>query len=70
MDELKEIKGLLSGMILEKLNDSSKVKTEELGQVMDMLKDVSMTMYYCSIVKAMEDKTYDVSLSEKMLVNK
>jgi hypothetical protein len=30
--------------------------TAELGMAMDMLKDLSEAMYYCSIVEAMEEE--------------
>lgn len=54
MEKLKEIKDALIKSVYEKLDYLDCVHTEELGEVIDMIKDLSETMYYCSIVEAME----------------
>lgn len=35
------------------------VDTEELGEVMDMIKDLSEAIYYCTITEAMEKENYE-----------
>jgi hypothetical protein len=37
------------------LNHLEEVDAEELGEVIDMIKDLEETEYYCSVVKAMEE---------------
>jgi hypothetical protein len=37
------------------MGDLSSVDTKELGEVIDMIKDLSEAIYYCSIIKAMEE---------------
>jgi hypothetical protein len=34
------------------------VDTCELGEVVDMIKDLAETIYYCTVTEAMEDKSY------------
>lgn len=56
MEKLKEMKERLvdaAKMELDKGIDN--VNTEELGEVVDMIKDLSEACYYCSIVEAMEE---------------
>jgi hypothetical protein len=38
------------------MGDLKKVDTKELGEVIDMIKDLAETMYYCEIYKQMEEK--------------
>lgn len=54
MEKLKEIQKTLIRTVYEGLDHLDCIHTEELGEVIDMIKDLSETMYYCSIVKAME----------------
>ena len=54
MEKLKEIKNALIKSVYEKLDCLDYIHTEELGEVIDMIKDLSETMYYCSIVETME----------------
>lgn len=59
MEKLKEMKERLvdaAKMELDKGIDN--VNTEELGEVVDMIKDLSEACYYCSIVEAMEEESY------------
>ena len=54
MEELKQMKTLLTSQVQAQLANIEKADAEELGEAMDMIKDLSMTMYYCSVVDAME----------------
>jgi hypothetical protein len=41
------------------MDDLDTIDAKEMGEVIDMIKDLSETMYYCSIVKAMEEGEQD-----------
>lgn len=55
MERLKHMKETLMGCVEGQLGDLQGTDTEELGQAIDMIKDLEEAMYYCSIVKAMEE---------------
>lgn len=55
METLKNIKEQLVAQVQGQMGDLRKVDAKELGEVIDMIKDLSKTMYYCSIIEAMED---------------
>lgn len=38
------------------MGDLSSVDTKELGEAVDMIKDLSEAIYYCTVTKAMEEK--------------
>lgn len=54
MERLKNMKNTLMSVVEGQLGNLQQVDTEELGQAIDMIKDLEEAMYYCSIVKAME----------------
>lgn len=54
MERLKHVKDTLLCAVESQLGDLSHVDAKELGEVVDMVKDMEEAMYYCSIVKAME----------------
>ena len=56
MDRLKNIKETLIGAVQGQLGDIKSVNAEELGEVIDMIKDIEEAMYYCTIVEAMKEK--------------
>lgn len=56
MERLKHMKETLVGCVQSQLSDIHNVDTHELGEAIDMIKDLEQAMYYCSIVKAMEEK--------------
>lgn len=56
MDKLKKMKEQLICCVQSQLTNIDSVNTEELGEVIDMIKDLSKTMYYCTITEAMEEK--------------
>lgn len=56
MHKLKEMKDCLVSCVQAQLSDIKNADTHELGEAVDMIKDLEEAMYYCSIVKAMEEK--------------
>lgn len=59
MERLKHMEEALMSCVQAQLSHLDTVNTEELGQVIDMIKDLEQTKYYCSIVKAMEEAEED-----------
>lgn len=57
MEQLKTIKEQLVAQVLGQMGDLKRVDTKELGEVIDMIKDLAETMYYCSITEAMEQSS-------------
>ena len=56
MEKLKCIKKYLVEKVEDQMNHLDCVDAKELGEVIDMIKDLEETMYYCVIIKAMEEK--------------
>ena len=56
MERLKHVKETLMGCIEGQMGHLDTVDTEELGDVIDMVKDLEEAIYYCTITKAMEEK--------------
>lgn len=57
MDKLKNLKEKLIHCVESQVyGDINTVDAEELGEVVDMVKDLSEAIYYCTIVEAMEKK--------------
>lgn len=54
MEHLKEIKNCLVATVKDQLSDLKKINAKELGEVVDMIKDLEEAMYYYSIIQAME----------------
>ena len=61
MERLKAIKDRLLSCVEGEINNLSSANTEELGEAIDMIKDLEETIYYCTVVKAMEDKEKEPS---------
>lgn len=55
MERLKSMKETLMGCVQAQMADLKNADTHELGEAIDMIKDLEEAMYYCSIVKAMEE---------------
>ena len=59
MHRLKHIKDSILDCLQAQVDCNLKnVNTKELGEVVDMIKDLEEAMYYCSIVKAREEEKY------------
>lgn len=56
MERLKAMKERLMTCVESQLGDLSKTNAEELGEVVDMIKDLEETIYYCTVVEAMEKR--------------
>jgi hypothetical protein len=55
MDKLMQIKECLIGVVEEQVYGKlDKVDAKELGEVVDMIKDIAETEYYCAITEAMK----------------
>ena len=55
MERLKHIEETLLSCIESQLSHLECVDTHELGEAIDMIKDLAESKYYCSVVKAMEE---------------
>ena len=55
MEQLKSMKHQLTSIVQEQLSNTQNVDTKELGEAVDMIKDLSEAIYYCNITKAMEE---------------
>lgn len=56
MERLKHVKDTLLCAVESQLGDLANVDAKELGEVVDMVKDMEEAIYYCSITKAMKEK--------------
>jgi len=60
MDKLKQMKECLVGMVEGQVyGNIDKVDAQELGAAVDMIKDLSEAIYYCTITEAMKDEGED-----------
>lgn len=58
MEELRDMKEqFISAVQSELAKGINKVNTYEMGQVIDIIKDLTEAMYYCSVTKAMDDSS-------------
>ena len=54
MEQLKHMKETLMSAVQGQLGDLSSVDAKELGEAVDMIKDLSEAIYYCTITESME----------------
>ncbi len=54
MEQLKMMKEQLMAQVQAQMGDLKCVDTHELGEVIDMIKDLAQTMYYCEIQEQMK----------------
>ena len=60
IEELKRMKNCLITQAQAQMNNLSMVNTREMGEVIDMIKDLEESIYYCTIVEAMAgDSNYN-----------
>ena len=59
MENLKSIKKCLIAQAQAQMGNLQEVDAEELGEVIDMIKDIEEAIYYCTITKAMEKSKED-----------
>ena len=58
-EALKAMKEQLMSCVQGQLGDISKVDAHELGEVVDMIKDLAEAIYYCTITESMEKSSED-----------
>jgi hypothetical protein len=56
IEMLNEIQHALTDKVHDQLDNLDGVCTSEMGEVVDMIKDLAETVYYCTIVAAMESQ--------------
>lgn len=56
MEQLKHMKEMLMGCVQGQMTHLDTVDTKELGEAIDMIKDLSEAIYYCTVTEAMESK--------------
>lgn len=66
MHKLKCLEDTLVKAVQSQMNNLDRVDTRELGEVIDMIKDLEQAIYYCSISKAMEEDGNRRYYTEKM----
>ena len=59
MKRLCEIKNCLISAAQSQMSNLQNCDAEELGEVIDMIKDIEQAIYYCTITKAMKEKSDD-----------
>lgn len=55
MCELTALKECLVSKVYEQFENIETIDTKEMGEAIDMIKDLAQTMYYCSVVEAMKN---------------
>lgn len=66
MEKLKRLKEMLmDGVASEAGKGLHAINKEELGEAIDMIKDIEEIIYYCSITKAMEEKEKENEYMQK-----
>ena len=58
-EALKTMKEQLMSCVQGQLGDISKVDAHELGEAVDMIKDLAEAIYYCNITESMEKSSED-----------
>lgn len=66
MKQLKQMKETLMGAVQSEISHLDKANCHELGAAIDMIKDLSEAIYYCSIVESMEDSVKEQKKMKEM----
>ena len=67
MERLKSMKDSLVACAQAQMGNLQNVDTKELGEVIDMIKDLEEAIYYCTITKAMEEKDKNGEYNQQMM---
>lgn len=59
MEQLKAMKQTLTACVQGQMGRLNDVDAKELGEAVDMIKDLSEAIYYCTITEAMEGKEHE-----------
>lgn len=65
-EQLDAMKASLMSVAQAQMGDLEHVCAEELGEVIDMIKDIEEAKYYCAITKAMENRDKTDETQEKI----
>lgn len=65
MESLKHMKKMLTAAIEHQMTNLDCVDAKELGEAVDMLKDLEEAIYYCSITKAMEENSHNMDMQQQ-----
>ena len=55
VERLKHIQEILLGVVEGQMYNLEEVDAKELGEVVDIIKDIDEAIYYCAVTKAMEE---------------
>ena len=66
MKQLKQMKETLMSAVQSEISHLDKANCHELGAAIDMIKDLSEAIYYCSIVESMEDSVKEQKKMKEM----
>lgn len=66
LEKMKHLKETLMCLVEQQMCDLSEVDASELGEVIDMIKDLDEAEYYCTVVKAMENSEEYEDEEERM----
>ena len=64
MERMKHMKETLMNCVQGQLGDLSSVDTKELGEAIDMIKDLSEAIYYCTITESMEESNKETYIKK------
>ena len=67
MKQLKQMKETLMNAVQSEISHLDKANCHELGAAIDMIKDLSEAIYYCSIVESMEDSIKEQKKMKEMM---
>lgn len=67
MEKLKSMKDSLVACAQAQMGNLQNVDTKELGEAIDMIKDLEEAIYYCTITKAMEEKDKNGGHNQQMM---
>lgn len=67
-EALKTMKEQLMSCVQGQLGDISKVDAKQLGEAVDMIKDLAQAIYYCTITQSME-KSQEIKNSGQININ-
>ena len=57
IEKLKSIQECLASAAEAQVYDLENVDAQELGEVIDIIKDIEETIYYCTVTKAMKKES-------------
>ena len=66
MDQLIQMKEMLTSAVQGQMTHLESVDAKELGEAIDMIKDLAEAIYYCTVTEAMEGKEKEWSKQETM----